>query len=194
MLQQKINKLAMKKITHFILFASMVLFCKSTFAQLMKGDKSTVSFYSKTPLEDIDAKNTNIVSVMNTASKDIQIQVVAKGFVFKSALMQEHFNENYMESEKFPISTFKGKINETVDYTKDGVTKVSATGKLNMHGVTKEVTITGTITLKGDAVTIDAKFPIKLEDYEIKVPSLYVKNIAETIDVTMSTTLLPFKK
>jgi YceI-like domain len=184
----------MKKIIHTSVLACLFLLSNTAFAQLMKGDKSTVSFYSKTPLEDIDAKNTNIVSVMNTASKDIQIQVVAKGFVFKSALMQEHFNENYMESEKFPISTFKGKVNEIVDYTKDGVTKVSATGKLNMHGVTKEITITGTITVKGNTVTIDAKFPIKLEDYEIKVPSLYVKNIAETIDVTMNTTLLPFKK
>jgi hypothetical protein len=184
----------MKKIILTSVFACMVLHFNTTFAQLMKGDKSTVSFYSKTPLEDIDAKNTNIVSVMNTASKDIQIQVVAKGFVFKSALMQEHFNENYMESEKYPISTFKGKVNEMVDYTKDGTTKVSATGKLTMHGVTKEVTIPGTITVKGDAVTIDSKFQIKLEDYEIKVPSLYVKNIAETIDVTMNTTLLPFKK
>jgi polyisoprenoid-binding protein YceI len=184
----------MKNSIKIFAIAVTILLSHSVMAQLMKGDKSTVSFYSKTPLEDIDAKNTSIVSVMNTATKDIQIQVVAKGFVFKSALMQEHFNENYMESEKFPISTFKGKINEAVDFAKDGVTKVTASGKLIMHGVSKEITISGTVTVKGEAVTVDAKFPVKLEDYEIKVPSLYVKNIAEVIDVTMSSTLLPFKK
>jgi polyisoprenoid-binding protein YceI len=108
--------------------------------------------------------------------------------------MQEHFNENYMESEKFPLSAFKGKINEVVDYTKDGVTKVTANGKLEMHGVTKEVSLIGTITVKENAVIIDARFQVKLEDYNIKVPSLYVKNIAETIDVTFNSSLLPFKK
>jgi hypothetical protein len=184
----------MKKIIPFVSLIGLLFLSHNSFAQLMKSDKSTVSFYSKTPLEDIDAKNTSVVSVMNTTSKELQIQVVAKGFVFKSALMQEHFNENYMESEKYPVSTFKGKINEEVDFIKEGITKVTATGKLTLHGVTKEITITGTVTIKGTALTIDAKFPVKLEDYDIKVPSLYVKNIAEVIDVTMSTTLLPFKK
>jgi hypothetical protein len=184
----------MKNNCRFLLFTIALLSCQFLAAQLMKSDKSLVTFFSKSPLEDIDAKNNSIVAVMNTASKDVQIQIVIKGFVFKSALMQEHFNENYMESEKFPLSTFKGKINEVVDYTKDGVTKVTANGKLEMHGVTKEVSLMGTITVKENAVIIDARFQVKLEDYNIKVPSLYVKNIAETIDVTFNSTLLPFKK
>ncbi len=184
----------MKNKNPFILLILFFLSCQFLSAQLMKSDKSLVTFFSKSPLEDIEAKNSNIVAVMNTASKDIQIQVVIKGFVFKSALMQEHFNENYMESEKFPLSTFKGKINEVIDYTKDGVTKVTASGKLDMHGVTKEVILTGTITVKDKSIIIDARFQVKLEDYNIKVPSLYVKNIAETIDVTLNSTLLPFKK
>ncbi len=184
----------MKNTYRFLLFTISLLSCSFLNAQLMKGDKGAVSFFSKSPLEDIEAKNNRIVAVMNTNSKDIQIQIVIKGFVFKSALMQEHFNENYMESEKFPLSTFKGKINEVVDYTKDGVTKVTASGKLDMHGVTKEVTLNGTITVKENTVTIDARFQVKLEDYNIKVPSLYVKNIAENIDVTFNSTLLPFKK
>jgi hypothetical protein len=184
----------MKKIVRTLSIAAVFCFSQVSLAQLMKGDKSSASFFSKTPLEDIDAKNTNIVSVMNKNTKDIQIQVVIKGFVFKSALMQEHFNENYMESEKFPISTFKGKLNETIDFAKEGTTKVTVSGKLDMHGVTKEVTIPGTITIKGESLTIDTRFPVKLEDYNIKVPSLYVKNIAETVDVTLTSTLLPFTK
>jgi YceI-like domain len=184
----------MKKIPQSFLIMALLLLSQSTFAQLMKGDKSQVSFFSKTPLEDIDAKNTSLVTVMNKKTNDIQIQIVSKGFVFKSALMQEHFNENYMESEKFPISTFKGKINEVVDYTKEGITKVSATGKLNMHGVTKVVTINGTVTITGNSIIVDATFPVNLKEYDIKVPSLYVKNIAENINVTLNSTLLPFKK
>jgi hypothetical protein len=182
------------KLKWLIFPIAMLCFATMAKAQYFKSDKSLVTFFSKSPLEDIEAKNTNIVAIMNQKTSDLQIQVVIKGFVFKSALMQEHFNENYMESDKYPVSTFKGKINEPVDYSKDGITKVTTSGKMDMHGVSKEITISGTITVKGGNVTLDARFPVKLEDYNIKVPSLYVKNIAEVIDVTINTNLLPFKK
>jgi polyisoprenoid-binding protein YceI len=115
-------------------------------------------------------------------------------FKFKNALMEEHFNENYMETEKFPNSTFKGKINEPVDLTKDGETKVTVTGKMEIHGVTKDETYNGTITKSGNDIVIKTKFKIKLADYNIKVPSLYVKNIAEVVDVDVMSTLEPFQK
>jgi polyisoprenoid-binding protein YceI len=108
--------------------------------------------------------------------------------------MQEHFNENYMESEKFPYSTFKGKINEKVDYTQDGTTNVTCTGTMDMHGTTKQITTSGTLTVKGKEVTIVSKFKAKPADYNIKVPSLYVKEIAEELDVDITTVLEPYKK
>ena len=108
--------------------------------------------------------------------------------------MEEHFNENYMESQKFPNAVFKGKITEKVDFTKDGETKVNVAGKLEIHGVTKEVTLPGTVTVKGNEIKVYAKFPIKVAEYDIKVPSLYVKNIAEVVDVTVNSVLEPFQK
>jgi len=108
--------------------------------------------------------------------------------------MEEHFNENYMETEKFPKAIFKGKINEPVDLTKDGETKVTVTGEMTIHGVTKTETYTGTLTKSGNDIIIKTKFKIKLVDYNIKVPSLYVKNIAEIVDVDVTSTLEPFQK
>ncbi len=108
--------------------------------------------------------------------------------------MEEHFNENYMETEKYPKAVFKGRINETIDHTKDGENKVSVTGKLEIHGVTKEVTLNGTLTKEGNEFKIHCKTRIKVTDYNIKVPSMYVKNIAEEVDVTFITTLEPFQK
>ena len=108
--------------------------------------------------------------------------------------MEEHFNENYLETEKFPKAGFKGKINEPVDLTKDGETKVTVTGKMEVHGVTKDETYPGTITKNGNEIIIKTKFKIKLVDYGIKVPSLYVKNIAEIVDVDVVSTLEVYKK
>ena len=108
--------------------------------------------------------------------------------------MQEHFNENYVETEKFPNAIFKGKINEKVDWTKDGETKVTVTGKLNMHGVEKDRTIDGKVTVKGSVIIISTKFFIHIVDYNIKVPSHYVKNIAEDVEVKLDASLEAFKK
>jgi polyisoprenoid-binding protein YceI len=108
--------------------------------------------------------------------------------------MEEHFNENYMESQKFPNAVFKGKIQEKVDYTKDGETKVTVKGKMEIHGVTKEETYEGTITKKGNDISVKCLFKVKVADYGIKVPSLYVKNIAEVVDIDVATILEPFQK
>jgi polyisoprenoid-binding protein YceI len=99
-----------------------------------------------------------------------------------------------MESEKYPFSTFKGKMNEKIDLTKDGEHKVTCTGKLEMHGVTQEVTIPGVLKIKNGEITLTSNFKVKLADYKIKVPSLYVKNIAEEIDVDVTAVLKALKK
>lgn len=180
-----------------LLFASLLSLCVSGFySQIFKAKDGTtlIHFYSKSPLEDIDAANKGAVIVLNTNSGDLQVRVTIQNFKFKNGLMEEHFNENYLESTKFPNCVFKGKINEKVDFTADGENKVTVTGKMEMHGVTKDVTINGTLTKKGPEVLIDSKFQIKVADYDIKVPSLYVKNIAEIVDVTIVSTLEPFVK
>ncbi len=165
-------------------------------AQMFKGkaDGSTVSFFSKSPLEDIEAVNKNPVLVYNSTTGDFQSAIVMTKFKFKAALMEEHFNENYVESEKYPSAVFKGKVNEKIDWTKEGENKVTVTGKLDLHGVTKDVTLEGTITKKGNDLIVNCTFKIKVADYNIKVPSLYVKNIAETVDVTINSIMEPFVK
>ncbi len=179
-----------------LILATATLLTVNASAQLYKAkDNATeISFFSKSPLEDITAINKGAVIFLKTTTADVQVQINILKFKFKNALMEEHFNENYMESQKFPSAIFKGKVNEPVDYTKDGETKVTVTGKMEIHGVTKDVTMEGTITKKGNDIILNTKFKVKVADYDIKVPSLYVKNIAEVVDVTVSSTMEPFVK
>jgi polyisoprenoid-binding protein YceI len=114
-----------------------------------------------------------------------------KSFEFEKALMQEHFNENYVESAKFPDATFKGKvinINE-INFTKNGKYKAFVEGDLKIHGVTKKVKQNGSIEVKDGKIIIIAKFPIILKDYNIKIPKAVINNIAENVDITVNTTL-----
>ncbi len=159
-----------------------------------KQGGTMISFFSEAPLENIEATNKSGSIVLNSRTGEFQMKISIINFKFKSALMEEHFNENYMETEKFPHSTFKGKFNEDVSNLPDGDNKVTITGKLEIHGVIKDVTIAGVITKKGDQLTLKSKFKVLLSDYKIQVPSMYVKNIAETVDITFETVLEPHKK
>ena len=174
----------------------MAAFAITANAQLYRGkpDGSTITFFSKSPLEDITATNKKVSVVIKTTTNDIQFAVPMISFKFPKPLMEEHFNENYVESPKYPTSTFKGKIVESVDFTKDGEHKVTAKGMLELHGVTKEIEVPGTLTIKGSDIMVNANFKIKVADYNIKVPSLYVQNIAEVVDVKVNATLEPFTK
>ncbi len=180
-----------------IFFISLILFGMISLpAQIYKSktDGSVVTFYSKSPLEDISAVNKKSIFVINTATNDVSAGINMLNFKFKKALMEEHFNENYVESDKYPTSVFKGKIAETIDFTKDGENKVTVKGTLNLHGVTKDVELHGTLTKKGNEISIVCDFKIKIADYKIKIPSLYVQNIAEEVDVKATATLEPFAK
>ena len=110
--------------------------------------------------------------------------------------MQEHFNENYMESEKFPKSTFKGKISNAseVNFAVDGKYNTIIDGELTIHNVTKAVKATGSIEVKGGKILALAKFPIKLEDYKIEIPKVVFQKIAETVQVTVDITYDPYTK
>jgi hypothetical protein len=163
-------------------------------SQLFKGKETYIHFFSKTSMKDIEAKSTNPVTVLKAETGDFQTSVQNKSFKFESAFMEEHFNENYIESEKFPFSTFKGKIQEKIDYSKNGEYTVTCKGIMDMHGVTKEIIIPGTLKVNGNEITIDAKFKIKIADFKIKVPALYAKEIAEEMDVDIKSVLEPFKK
>lgn len=161
------------------------------FSQIYIGEKCKISFFSETKMENIDATNTVTKPVFNSKTGDFAVKASQTAFQFKSSFMQEHYNENYMESEKYPFATFTGKVKETIDYTKDGTYNVTIEGNLDMHGVKLPRTITGTITVKGTTIIMDSKFDVKVADHKIKVPSLYVEKIAEVIQVTFHAELLP---
>lgn len=179
-----------------VFFSSLMFSIQICSAQIFKAKdgSTTISFFSAAPLEDISAVNKGAVIVFNSTTNEIQVRVSVINFKFKNGLMEEHFNENYMETEKFPNAVFKGKINEKLDLSKDGETKVTVTGKMEMHGVTKDETYEGTLNKTGNEIILKTKFKIKLVDYKIKVPSMYVQNIAEVVDVDVNSTLEPFQK
>lgn len=163
-------------------------------AQIYIGEKCKISFFSETKLENIDATNSVTKPVMNIKTGEFAVKASQTAFVFKSAFMQEHYNENYVESEKYPYATFKGKIQETIDYTKDGSNEVTMVGTLDMHGVELPRTIKGTLSVNGGNITLDSKFEVKVADHKIKVPSLYVEKIAEVVKVTFHAEMSPYKK
>jgi polyisoprenoid-binding protein YceI len=109
--------------------------------------------------------------------------------------MQEHFNKNYIESNKFPRAEFKGQVtnNASVNYTTNGTYNVSVKGKLTIHGVTKEVEVPGTLTVKDGKVLANAVFNVLVADYNITIPRIYRDNIAKSIKVTVDCPLDPVK-
>ncbi|OOQ57285.1 YceI family protein [Mucilaginibacter pedocola] len=147
-----------------------------------------VSLFSSAPLEDITASTSTGTSVYNPATGDLAFSVNIRSFQFPKSLMQEHFNENYMESDKYPKATFKGKIKETIDVTKNGTYPVTATGDLQVHGVTQTRTITGTAVVNNGTVSLSSEFMVKCADHKIEIPTLVFKKIAESIKMNVSGT------
>jgi polyisoprenoid-binding protein YceI len=155
-----------------------------------------IGFYSHTPIEDIKADNNQVASVLDISTGEIVFQVLIKSFHFQKTLMEEHFNENYMESEKFPKSTFSGKILNlsTVDFTKNGKYDVTVEGDLNIHNVTNKVTSKGVIEIIAGGINATSKFNIVPEDYKITIPGIVRENIARNLEVTVKMNYLPLEK
>lgn len=162
--------------------------------QLYSATNGTVTFFSKAPLEDIEAKNEKSQSIINAATGEVAVKVPIKGFVFPNSLMQEHFNENYLESDKHPFATFKGKINETIDWNTNGAYPVTATGKLTIHGVERNQTIAGKMQIADGKINLTTDFIVALADHQIKVPSVVFMNIAEKIAVSIWFAYKPYVK
>ncbi len=152
-----------------------------------------ISFYSSTPLEDILGESNEAVTILNAETGDIAFQALMTTFHFKRALMEEHFNENYMESTKFPKSKFNGKID---GYNKDMLTSpvsdIKVTGIFLVHGVEKTITVPARIGLENGKLVASAKFKVTPEDYGITIPSLVRDKIGKEMEVTVKSGYLPF--
>lgn len=176
----------MKKLT-IIITACLFLYSSIAKAQGKFYTKTgKISFFSTTSVENIEAINKSVVALLDTKSGDLQFAVLMKGFEFKKALMQEHFNKDYVESDKFPKGEFKGQIsnNSEINYSANGNYPAKAKGKLTIHGITKDIETTGTITVKDGKVMLNAVFNVLIADYNITVPKLYRDNISKSIKVT----------
>ena len=168
---------------HLIIVIGLFILGFQANGQLYMAQNGEVSFFSKTPLEDIDALNKQVGSIINADNNEVAVQMRVSSFVFPNKLMQEHFNENYLESDKFPSATFKGKIREVVDLRVPGTYVVTAVGTATIHGITNPIEIKGNIVSKGEQVSLTCQFDIKLVDYKIAIPRIVFAKIAEVIRV-----------
>lgn len=176
-------------------FLILLLTCSSltTVGQKLSIEKSLVTFFSDAAIEDISAKNTKTNSIFDLETGEIAFSIPIKEFKFAKSLMQEHFNEKYMESDKFKSATFEGKITG-YDAKSTGQQTAKAIGKLTIHGVTKEIEVPGTIEISKDKALVKSKFNVKLEDYSIPRPQILWQNIAEAVEVTVDFTFKPYEK
>lgn len=156
-------------------------------AQTFKTSTGKITFFSKTSAENIEATNSQVSAAVRASDGKVEFSVPVNSFQFKKSLMKKHFEENYMETAKFPKATFSGTVqnNTAVNYAKDGTYNVTVKGKLTMHGVTKDVTSSGTITVKGGVATLKSNFKVKLADYNIKVPAANAASIAKEIEISV---------
>ncbi|NHN25145.1 YceI family protein [Flavobacterium jejuense] len=172
----------MKKIiTIFLLVASFL-----SFSQDKKVTKTgKITFEASVPsFEEVKATNEGVSCILNTKTGEIAALALVKGFRFKVALMEEHFNENYIESGKYPKAIFKGKV-ENFDVSKLTETpqKFNINGTLEIHGKTKEISSIALIKKSGGKIEIDTDFSVKPEDFDIKIPSVVSSKVAKTVDV-----------
>jgi hypothetical protein len=145
--------------------------------------------------EKIGGINRTVTCVVDAKTGNMQFAVLMKGFEFERALMEEHFNENYVESDKFPKAEFKGAIanNDKVNYAKDGTYAVTVKGKLTMHGETKDVETEGKITVQGGKVSALADFNVSLADYKISIPGLVADKVSKSAKISVTCSLEPLK-
>jgi hypothetical protein len=169
-----------------VIFILLILFTSlQADAQTYLTRNGEIGFYSKTPLEDISAENKQASAAIDLSQKSIAIAVLIKSFLFQKQLMQDHFNENYAESDKFPKANFTGKING-LNSTDPGIYKVKVEGNLTFHGVTRPVSTPAELEISPDKVSGKTTFYLTPADYNIKIPSIVKDKIANQITVKVS--------
>lgn len=147
-----------------------------------------VTFFSKSVIEDIEAFNSATAGVIELSTGQAAFSIPIREFQFKRTLMQEHFNENYMESEKYPKATFSGKFTgaDATTLATAGPHPVQVEGELTMHGVTQHVAVTGSLELKSGQLLAFALFTVAPADYHIEIPALVRDHIAKIVTVRVA--------
>jgi polyisoprenoid-binding protein YceI len=187
----------MKRIVKKFLLLFLLAFLTITVnAQKYITRNGFISIYSETPAETIKADNNQVASALDTSTGEMVFEVLNRSFHFDRALMERDFNDNYIESEKYPKSSFKGKITNisAVNFAKEGSYNVTVEGDLTIHGVTKNISEPGTIQVSKDGINADSKFHLVPEDYNIKIPGIARNKIDKSLQVTVSMKYTPLAK
>jgi hypothetical protein len=172
-----------KNLFKTLLIGLCVLATHQGFAQRYMTKTATVDFISKTPIETFTALNKSSVCLLDAGTGSLDLVVQIKSFVFEKQLMQEHFNENYLESEKYPKATFKGKINQLTpaQYAKEGIYPVEIEGKLTIHGVTKDIKEKARLSINSKGILLEGGFQVAPTDYQIAIPGAVKDKIAKEV-------------
>ena len=167
-----------------------VLISFSVSGQKFMSERGFIKFYSHATIEDITARNEKATALFDAGTSSIAFVVPINKFEFAKSLMKEHFNEKYLESERYPKSTFQGRV---IGYNPETTTEqsVTAQGKLTIHGVTHDVDIPGQIVRVDKGLSMTAKFMVELKDYKVEIPQLMWQNIAERVEVTLEFSFRP---
>ena len=172
----------MKKLFLNIIF--FVFFLNFSYSQdKYLATNGYVGFFSEAKIENIKADNNQVLSIIDVSSKEIVIHLLMKSFIFEKSLMQEHFNENYIESDKYPKAKFKGKF-EDFDIEEGIEKEILLQGNLSLHGKTKEIELPVNVKKENDMLVIKGNFNILLRSYNIKVPRVTKHNIAKSIKIS----------
>ncbi len=184
----------MKTIFATILSISLFAFTLKTEPTKYFTREANITFLSEAPLEKIEGINNQAVSMLDISTGQIEFAVLMKAFEFDRALLQEHFNENYAESDKFPKSNFKGNITNFADvkWAVDGDYSVTVTGKLTMHGVTKDVTAKGKITVKAGAISATSTFNVLMSDFNIVIPTVVKDKVNNSVKIEVISNYKPY--
>jgi polyisoprenoid-binding protein YceI len=173
------------KLIFFVFFLAAVR-PSVAYGQLYSTRSGFIGFYSKTPLEDVRGENDQVYAVIDAGKKNLAFAALLKGFNFPKQLMQEHFNENYVESDKYPKATFSGVYTGDVPLDKDGVYKVTVKGGLTLHNVTRTIETPATLEVRAGHLLGVAEFKLKPEDFNIGIPSIVRDKIDKEISVKVN--------
>jgi len=162
-----------------------LLFSTQLIAQQFYSNKGQISFFSEAPIENISAINENVSAIIDSQTGGFAFRLKIEDFTFPNSLMQEHFNESYLESEKYPLSTFTGVIDNFSDLDLSTKQNLVVNGSLSMHGISKDAQMKATAHLINEELYITSTFDVALEDYDIDIPKIMMYKIAELIKVVV---------
>ncbi|UAY56589.1 YceI family protein [Arachidicoccus terrestris] len=171
----------MKRLFFLIMVLALISVKSEAQSYFTRGGQ--ISFFSKSPVEDIKAENHQVLAIIDPVRHKLAFNLLIKGFLFEKQLMQDHFNEDVMESDRFPKATFTGSMKEGV---KEGLNHVHLTGQLTIRGITKPLNTMADLELKNQVLHGNCQFKISLADYKIKIPAVLKNNIAPDILVTVN--------